>query len=129
MPRPTAGHSCHYIRTHSAGLFPIVKILIRADRFTAWFTAIPTAFHISARQRSVWHQRQRPRPRNTDITEHGLVFASSAQLTAFDETTVCTITDESGFAVTLDAEQTWFSVSGRPVDLCSAFVVCECDFM
>ncbi|CAI7569135.1 unnamed protein product [Penicillium crustosum] len=66
---------------------------------------------------------------NTAVAPHGLVFASSAQVTAFDQTTVCTITEESGFAVTLDAQRTWLSVDGRPVDLCSAFVVCECELI
>ncbi|KAJ5474611.1 hypothetical protein N7475_004177 [Penicillium sp. IBT 31633x] len=66
---------------------------------------------------------------NTAVAQQGLVFASSAQVTAFEQTTVCTITEESGFAVTLDAQHTWMSENGRPVDLCSAFVVCECEYM
>lgn len=63
----------------------------------------------------------------TAVAQHGLVFASSAQVTAFDQTTVCTITEESGFAATLDAQRTWVSADRRPVDLCSAFVVCKCE--
>jgi hypothetical protein len=68
---------------------------------------------------------------HTAVAQHGLVFASSAQLTAFDQTTVCTITEEPHLSVTLDAEKTWVSLGGHghPVDLCSAFVVCECEGM
>ncbi|CAI7603145.1 unnamed protein product [Penicillium bialowiezense] len=59
---------------------------------------------------------------HTAVAKTGLVFASSAMLTAFDETTVCTITEESGVIATLTAEKTWRSVGGQVEDLCSAFI-------
>lgn len=67
---------------------------------------------------------------NTAVAHNGLVFASSAQLTAFQQTTVCTITEEKHhLSARLDAERTWVSL-GRPiVDLCSAYIVCECEGM
>lgn len=64
---------------------------------------------------------------NTAVAQDGLVFASSAQLIEFSQTTVCTITQEHGFGATLDAEQTWDSVGGQSVDLCSSFIACECE--
>lgn len=67
---------------------------------------------------------------NTAVAKHGLVFASSAQLTTFQQTTACTITEEKHHLdATLNAEETWVSL-GRPVvDLCSAYIVCECERM
>ncbi|CAI7651676.1 unnamed protein product [Penicillium manginii] len=64
---------------------------------------------------------------HTAVAKHGLVFASSAQLVAFQQTTVCTITQEPRIHVTLDAEKTWASIGGGVVDLCAAYVVCECE--
>ncbi|KAJ5692000.1 hypothetical protein N7462_001423 [Penicillium macrosclerotiorum] len=66
---------------------------------------------------------------HTAVARNGLVFASSAQLTAFQQTTVCTITEEPRLSATLDAEKTWVSLGGHVVDLCSAYVVCECKGM
>ncbi|OOQ85161.1 hypothetical protein PEBR_27097 [Penicillium brasilianum] len=66
---------------------------------------------------------------NTAVAYNGLVFASSAQLTGFQQTTVCTITQEwPNLIASLDAEITSLSL-GRPVDLCSAYIVCECEGM
>lgn len=65
---------------------------------------------------------------NTDVAHNGLVFASSAQLTDFQETTVCTITEEKHYLeASLDAEETWVSLGKPIVDLCSAYIVCECE--
>lgn len=68
---------------------------------------------------------------HTSIARNGLVFASSAQLVAFSQTVVCTITDDHPHVrATLDAEKTWVSLGGgRVVDLCSAHVVCRCEDM
>lgn len=65
---------------------------------------------------------------NTAVAHNGLVFASSVQLTDFQETTVCTITEEKHqLEASIDAEETWVSL-GRPVvDLCSAYIVCKCE--
>lgn len=68
---------------------------------------------------------------HTSIAQDGLVFASSAQLVAFSQTVVCTITDNHPHVrATLDAERTWVSLRGGPVvDLCSAQIVCRCEGM
>ncbi|KAJ5691672.1 hypothetical protein N7488_012407 [Penicillium malachiteum] len=65
---------------------------------------------------------------STSVSKNGLVFASSAQLTAFEQTTVCTITEDPKIDVTLTAEKTWVSFGGV-TDLCAAWVVCECEGM
>lgn len=65
---------------------------------------------------------------NTAVARHGLVFASSAQLVEFEQTTSCTIEEEGHLSETLDAENTWVSLGKPVVDLCSAWVVCECDW-
>ncbi|KAJ5376546.1 hypothetical protein N7509_013432 [Penicillium cosmopolitanum] len=65
---------------------------------------------------------------HTAVAKHGLVFASSAQLVAFQQTTVCTITEEPRVDVTLDAKKTWASFGGV-VDLCAAYIVCKCEGM
>lgn len=66
---------------------------------------------------------------HTSVAKNGLVFASSTQLVAFQQTTVCTITEEPRVHVTLDAQKTWASFGGGVVDLCSAYVVCKCEGM
>ncbi|KAJ5768767.1 hypothetical protein N7520_003326 [Penicillium odoratum] len=66
---------------------------------------------------------------HTAVAEHGLVFASSAQLTATEQTTVCKFIEEKHPITTLDAERTWVSLGKPVVDLCSAWVVCECEGM
>ncbi|KAF3400181.1 hypothetical protein F1880_008112 [Penicillium rolfsii] len=67
---------------------------------------------------------------NTAVAHNGLVFASSAQLTSFEQTTVCTITEENHhLSASLDAEVTWTTLGGPIVDLCSAYIVCECEGM
>lgn len=65
---------------------------------------------------------------NSAVAPHGLVFASSAQLVEFEQTTTCTIEEEWRLHETLDAENTWVSLGKPVVDLCSAYVVCECDW-
>lgn len=65
----------------------------------------------------------------TAIAQNGLVFASSAQLTDFDQTVACTFTEGPRLHTTLNAERTWASLGGSVVDLCSAFVVCKCEGM
>ncbi|OQD73719.1 hypothetical protein PENDEC_c014G05587 [Penicillium decumbens] len=62
------------------------------------------------------------------VAREGLVFASSAMLTAFQQTTVCKFTEEPRLGVTLDAENTYNSFGGVK-DLCAAYVVCKCEGM
>lgn len=67
---------------------------------------------------------------NTAVAHNGLVFASTAQLTAFQQTTVCTITEERPYLdASLGAERTSVSLGQPVVDLCSAYIVCECEGM
>ncbi|KAJ5815148.1 hypothetical protein N7474_006925 [Penicillium riverlandense] len=65
---------------------------------------------------------------STAVAEHGLVFASSAQVVAFQQATSCTITGQSSPSVTLDSQRTWESFGGV-VDLCSATITCVCEGM
>lgn len=59
---------------------------------------------------------------------HGLVFASSAQLTTFQQSTVCTITEDSHHVdAKLDAEKTWVSFGDAPIELCAALITCHCE--
>lgn len=66
---------------------------------------------------------------HTSLAHNGRVFASSAQLTAFQQSTVCTITAEPRIDAKLNSEKTWTSLGGGVVDICSAWVVCECKRM
>lgn len=65
----------------------------------------------------------------TSIAEDGLVFASSAQLVDFEQTVVCTITDDWPYlSTTLEAEGLYASLGdGRAVDLCAAQIMCTCE--
>ncbi|KAJ5901390.1 hypothetical protein N7504_007384 [Penicillium tannophilum] len=67
---------------------------------------------------------------HTSLAQHGLVFASSAQLTVIEQTTVCTFTEElHHLTASLNAEDTYVTLGKPVVDLCSAYVVCECEGM
>ena len=65
---------------------------------------------------------------HTAVAHEGLVFASSAMFTAFQQTTVCTFTEEPRLGATLTAEKTYTSFGGVR-DLCAAYVVCKCEGM
>ncbi|KAJ5201752.1 uncharacterized protein N7498_006415 [Penicillium cinerascens] len=62
----------------------------------------------------------------TDVAHEGLVFASSAMLTAFPETTICTFTEGPRLDATLNAEKAYTSFGGVR-DLCAAYVMCKCE--
>jgi hypothetical protein len=66
---------------------------------------------------------------HTAVAHEGLVFASSAMLTAFQQTTVCEFTEEPRLDVKLNAEKTYTSFGGGVKDLCAAYVVCKCEGM
>ena len=66
---------------------------------------------------------------HTAVAREGLVFASSAMMTAFQQTTVCEFTEEPRLDVKLDAEKTYASFGGGVKDLCAAYVVCKCEGM
>lgn len=61
----------------------------------------------------------------TSVSKDGVVYATSAQLVAFQQETSCVIFQRDRYAE-LDASKTWVSLSGgEVVDLNGAFVVCE----
>lgn len=63
---------------------------------------------------------------NTPVSKDGVVYASSAQLVAFEQDTSCVIFQRDHYHAELDAQKTWVSLSGgEVVDLNQAFVVCE----
>lgn len=66
---------------------------------------------------------------HTAVAHEGLVFASSAMMTAFQQTTVCEFTEEPRLDVKLNAEKTYASFGGGVKDLCAAYVVCKCEGM
>lgn len=66
---------------------------------------------------------------HTAVAHEGLVFASSAMLTAFQQTTVCEFTEEPLLDAKLNAEKTYTSFGGGVKDLCAAYVVCKCEGM
>ncbi|KAJ5895397.1 hypothetical protein N7495_007088 [Penicillium taxi] len=48
---------------------------------------------------------------SSSVASGGVVFASSAQLVAFGQNTVCTFTDKPSLQVSLDSKKTWASFS------------------
>lgn len=63
----------------------------------------------------------------TAVSQHGIVEATSAQLTQFEQETICTFYAQPNIETSLNSRQTWASFEGgRVVDLCAAYVVCEC---
>lgn len=66
---------------------------------------------------------------HTAVAHEGLVFASSAMLTVFQQTTVCEFTEEPRLDVSMNAEKTYTSFGGGVKDLCAAYVVCKCEGM
>ncbi|KAJ9491034.1 hypothetical protein VN97_g2232 [Penicillium thymicola] len=62
----------------------------------------------------------------TPVSKDGVVYASSAQLVAFQHDTSCVIFQRDHYHAELDAQKTWVSLSGgEVVNLNDAFVVCE----
>lgn len=66
---------------------------------------------------------------HTAVAHEGLVFASSAMLTDFQQTVVCEFTKESRLHVNMDSEKTYASFGEGVEDLCAAYVVCKCEGM
>lgn len=63
---------------------------------------------------------------HTSVAQHGVVYATSAQLTAFQQDTVCTISKEPHLDAMLNSRQTWVSLKhGSLVNLKGAFVECQ----
>lgn len=63
----------------------------------------------------------------TPVSKDGVVYASSAQLVAFQQDTSCVIFNrENKHHAELDAKHTWVSLTGGAVvDLSDAFLVCK----
>ncbi|CAI7665563.1 unnamed protein product [Penicillium viridicatum] len=81
--------------------------------------AIPTDGH----PRSVAHLWGK-----TPVSKDGVVYATSAQLVAFQQDTSCVIFQRDHYHAELDAQKTWVSLKGgEVVDLNGAFVVCDDD--
>ncbi|KAJ5260530.1 hypothetical protein N7478_012135 [Penicillium angulare] len=62
---------------------------------------------------------------HTPVNFEGKVFGSSAQLIAFEQTTVCTFSEEPHLHSALTASRNWIQLGKPVVDLCFATVVCE----
>lgn len=62
----------------------------------------------------------------TAVAKNGVVYATSAQLVAFQQDTVCKIFGDGNLNVDLDARRTWAQLNGgKVVDLDHAYVVCH----
>ena len=63
---------------------------------------------------------------HTAVAKNGVVYATSAQLTKFQQDSVCEITGDDHLDVKLNARQTWVSLKGGAVvNLKNAFIVCD----
>lgn len=64
---------------------------------------------------------------NTPVSENGIVSASSAQLTKFEQSSECKIVQQSPpVHASLDAKQTWtWLAGGEVVELGHAFISCH----
>ncbi|CAI7669327.1 unnamed protein product [Penicillium bialowiezense] len=63
---------------------------------------------------------------HTAVARKGVVYASSAQLTKFQQDTACEITGEHHLDAKLNSRQTWVSLQGgKVVNLKDAFI-CTC---
>ncbi|KAJ5484813.1 hypothetical protein N7539_004801 [Penicillium diatomitis] len=99
-----------------------VTVQLANEQSGAWANVVVPIDGVSRPVQELWS--------NTAIAaeHHGLVFASSAQLTAFQQTTHCTITEEShNVDAKLDAEHTYHAFGGAPVELCAALITCHCE--
>lgn len=62
---------------------------------------------------------------NTAIAQNGIPIATSAMLTAFQQDSTCTLSQNPQLIVTLNAEKTWASLEqGQQVNLQAAYLVC-----
>jgi hypothetical protein len=62
----------------------------------------------------------------TAIDVNGSPIATSAMLTAFQQDTTCTLSQNPALVVTLTAEKTWASLEqGSQINLYSAYLVCK----
>lgn len=62
---------------------------------------------------------------NSPIARDGLVFATSAQLTAFEQHITCTFKGEPRLSLTLSTDRTYDLFGGPVTDLCTAYVSCD----
>lgn len=64
----------------------------------------------------------------TPLARKGTVYATSAQLTKFQQDSVCEISGDHHLDAKLNARQTWVSLKGGAVvNLEDAFIVCDDD--
>ena len=65
---------------------------------------------------------------HTAVARKGVVYATSAQLTKFEEDTVCKIFGKHDLYAKLNSRQTWVSLKGGAVvTLKDAYIVCDDD--
>ncbi|KAI9930286.1 hypothetical protein ASPWEDRAFT_294100 [Aspergillus wentii DTO 134E9] len=63
---------------------------------------------------------------DTAVARHGVVFATSAQLTANFQNTACTISQPPKVHAELDSQRTWVSLDGgKVVELDHGFITCH----
>ncbi|KAJ5908342.1 hypothetical protein N7495_001024 [Penicillium taxi] len=61
-----------------------------------------------------------------DNAPDGTVFASSAQLVAFKQNTICAFTELSNVkGKSLNAQNTWTEFASKPVDMCGSKLTCK----
>ncbi|KAH1853786.1 hypothetical protein KXX54_005634 [Aspergillus fumigatus] len=96
---------------------PLVTVQLANDQSGANANVAVRADGVKHTVESLWAK--------TAVARNGIVYASSTQLTAFQQNTACRIS-QPGIDVTLDARHTWSWLDGgRVVDLNGASLVCK----
>ncbi|GIJ87012.1 hypothetical protein Asppvi_005911 [Aspergillus pseudoviridinutans] len=96
---------------------PVVTVQLANDQSGANADVTVEADGVEHTVESLWG--------NTAVARDGVVFASSTQLTAFQQNTVCRIF-QPDVDVTLNAQHTWSWLDGgKVVNLQSASLVCK----
>ncbi|KAJ6141398.1 hypothetical protein N7470_009788 [Penicillium chermesinum] len=62
---------------------------------------------------------------NAPLAKDGLVFATSAQLTAFEPHVTCSFSKDPHTHLDLSSDRTYAVFGGPVVDLCTAYVACD----
>ncbi|RHZ62640.1 hypothetical protein CDV55_107232 [Aspergillus turcosus] len=105
------------ISTVASAETPSVRVQLANDQSGANANVVVRADGVKHSVKSLWG--------NTAVARNGVVYASSTQLTAFQQDTVCRIFG-SGVDVTLTAIHTWsWLEGGKVVNLNEAFLVCK----
>lgn len=97
---------------------PTATIQIANEQSGANANAVIPVDGVKRPVQELWH--------DTSVAHNGLVYGTSAQLVQFDQTTVCTFFEEPRLSASLTAEKTYVTLGKPVIDLCFAYVVCEC---